>query len=148
MSHRTFLSPIILEPNARKDYITCGPSVRVGFPPLWRNSSAGRAIGQRLFDSCWFQIMAYEINTCPRCEEEKKEYILRYEGTSSTLMSGDRFAKNGVWHTHDPNRHCSTYRCSNGHVIEITYYRICPVCRFNSDKPQSQMKIFDNRTDK
>lgn len=62
-------------------------------------------------------------------------------------MSGDRFAKNGVWHTHDPNRHVSAYKCSNGHVIEITYYRVCDICGYNSDKPQSQMKIFDNRTD-
>jgi hypothetical protein len=89
--------------------------------------------------------MAYEINFCPRCEEEKKEHVLRYRGTSSTLMSGDRFAKNGVWHTHDPNRHTSAYACSNGHVIEITYYRVCDICGFNADRPQSSQKIFDNR---
>lgn len=89
--------------------------------------------------------MAYEINTCPRCEEEKKEYVLRYCGTSSTLMSSDRFAKNRVWHNHDPNKHTSEYRCSNGHTIVITYYRVCNICGFNSDRGLSKVEIFDNR---
>jgi len=36
------------------------------------------------------------------------------------------YYENGVYHNHDPNRHSTSYECSNGHWVGISSYVSCP----------------------
>lgn len=65
---------------------------------------------------------------CPSCGSRDALCL----GTMSQLMGWTPHLKDGVQHSHDPNRHRTGYRCSNGHYWEHRWFAACPGCDVNS----------------
>ena len=55
---------------------------------------------------------------CEECKKEGKKSIVRYRGSSKTLMGGcwPFWDEDGQHHHHDPNTTTHAYECSNGHA--------------------------------
>jgi len=61
---------------------------------------------------------------CPVCKDT--DHRLYDRGSTSTAMWSAPYWENGVYHSHDGNRHSSSYRCSNGHLVNLSSVGGCP----------------------
>lgn len=66
---------------------------------------------------------------CPKCKEQGKKSCV-YGGTSFVTCAYYQpyYDEEGVYHSHDGNRHTTSYTCSNGHKITISGTGKCPSC--------------------
>jgi len=66
---------------------------------------------------------------CPVCKEAGLTSTVIEMGTSSTCLGFLRYHDEaGVPHSHNPNKHTTDFRCSNGHNFVRVYYVPCPSC--------------------
>lgn len=64
---------------------------------------------------------------CKQCKEQGRTSTVVPLGGFTTLMGWHPYYdESGVYHSHDPNRHESSYRCSNGHNWAEEVYAACP----------------------
>lgn len=67
------------------------------------------------------------IPFCKDCEREGKSQPRIYDqGGISTCMFVDSYWENGIYHSHDPNKHTARFSCNNGHSWVDWYYARCP----------------------
>ena len=74
---------------------------------------------------------------CEECKKEgKTSRINAPSGGLRTCMGTQQYYdEKGRYHSHDPNRTCMVYRCSNGHEWSKSELDECPVedCEFNKN---------------
>jgi hypothetical protein len=68
---------------------------------------------------------------CPRCVEEGRTSKVYSEGGRTTLRGyTPYYDEDGVYHSHNPNRITTSYRCSNDHKWRVCGRTSCPSCDF------------------
>ena len=80
---------------------------------------------------------------CQTCVDEGAVSIVYDGGGSITLMWVSTFFDGeGQRHSHDPNAHTCSYRCSRGHSWTIKRYSRCsaPGCKYNAPEPKEEIK--------
>jgi hypothetical protein len=66
---------------------------------------------------------------CKQCAQENESSCVIIEGTESTCAGFFPFYdEHGAYHSHDPNRHTTTYRCTRGHRWQERQRVKCPAC--------------------
>lgn len=64
---------------------------------------------------------------CPTCKDSDQKSTVRHLWSYTTLLwSNPWYDDEGNYHSHDPNRTTSGFRCSNGHEIRIKGRSPCP----------------------
>jgi hypothetical protein len=66
---------------------------------------------------------------CPVCKEQGLTSTLIDHGTEVTCLGYFPYHDEaGVRHSHNPNRHSTTYTCSRGHRCTRYFHQACPAC--------------------
>lgn len=73
---------------------------------------------------------------CKECQTAGlKQGRIYTEGGSVTCMDWTPYWEEGVYHSHDPNKHEEGYSCSNGHTWVESRYASCPAKDYPKEKP-------------
>jgi len=71
---------------------------------------------------------------CFECYKDGIQTELKYQKSTSTLMSVNEFYdEGGVLHHHDPNVHSVYYKCDKGHELILLEKPVCGVCGWPDD---------------
>lgn len=68
---------------------------------------------------------------CAECVAEGERSTITPLGGYTNLLGWSPFYdEDGVYHSHDPNKHVSMYHCSRGHMWEKVTYAACGSCDY------------------
>jgi hypothetical protein len=73
---------------------------------------------------------------CPLCVEQGLRSTVRSLGATVTLL-GHRpwWDEDGVYHSHDPNRHTMEFCCSKEHIWRSVSHLPCPAGDYGGEEP-------------
>lgn len=76
---------------------------------------------------------------CKQCENEGETSTITGNGYgTSTLMDWyPSYDEQGRYHSHNPNWHTSSWRCSRGHVFTVRSKNGCSSCGYGSKVEQN-----------
>lgn len=79
---------------------------------------------------------------CPVCAAANQRSTVWSGGTGTTCAGFTPYWDDqGVYHSHDTNRHRTRYNCSNGHVWTREWYRKCPSCAWVHAEPRIHVQL-------
>ena len=66
------------------------------------------------------------MTRCPECQAADLKSVVEDLGGEATCLGWLPFYDEaGSRHSHDPNEYRHTYRCSNGHSWQNSFYGVC-----------------------
>lgn len=66
---------------------------------------------------------------CPECVAANLRSRVTPGYSYTTAMAGvSYYDEDGIWHSHDPNHHTTSYSCSNGHQWTESRIYSCHAC--------------------